>query len=255
MKKVLLFLLLLVGQSLYSQIELRNNPFIKGLIVLKDNDSLKGYIQLNGSAFDIRFKDSLKQRKRKKVKYKKVRSITIFSDINHTRKFYYKKTDQSKFLHFAELVHFDELSVYITSSNKLELFYLNSKVDRRSANEMMRDMKTEQFKITEKLIENSKNFKSHSEFKNGLFSHLTFNNNFAYHFKIERIDYFLNKKTEDKLTLIGSKGNFLYKNFKKTASKYFGDCPTLVNKIQSKEFKLKHLPEILEFYKNNCNKE
>ena len=45
----------------------------------------------------------------------------------------------------------------------------------------------------------------------------------------------------------------MYKNFKKSASIFFEDCPKLVEKISNKEYKLDQLPEIIEFYKVNCN--
>lgn len=88
-------------------------------------------------------------------------------------------------------------------------------------------------------------------------------NNYGYFYKniyvpnlsieIERMDYFLEKNNHNKLVLVGAKGNFMYKNFKKTASKYFEDCPNLVQKINSKEYKLSNLPEIIEYYKEHCN--
>ena len=66
------------------------------------------------------------------------------------------------------------------------------------------------------------------------------------------IDHFyLKRKNEDKAVHIGSNQLFS-KNFKKTASGYFSDCPALVEKIQNREFKKKHLKEIVTYYNTQC---
>ena len=247
MKKLLLVLVFLNTSNGFSQIELRRNPYINSSIVLKKGDTLKGVVKLNGSAFDIRFKDSIKEKKSKKIKFKEVEKIIAYSKSQYPREFYYKKTDQSKFFHFVELVHNDTINVYITSTDRLGLFYSDSGVDRRSANEMMNDMRKP---VSIKPIENILSIKKEINFFN---SYLGLMNNFTVQLNIDRIDYFLHKKNQKKLVLIGVKGNFLYKNFKKTASKYFEDCPNLVEKIQSRELKLKHLPDIIEYYKTQCD--
>lgn len=46
----------------------------------------------------------------------------------------------------------------------------------------------------------------------------------------------------------------LFKAFRKRASEFFGDCPTLVSKIESKEFKKEDLIAIVEYYNSNCAK-
>lgn len=47
--------------------------------------------------------------------------------------------------------------------------------------------------------------------------------------------------------------NPLSSNFKKTASEIFNDCPDLVAKIQSEEFKKRDLVEVVEYYNKKCN--
>jgi len=42
------------------------------------------------------------------------------------------------------------------------------------------------------------------------------------------------------------------KNFKKAASAYFKDCPSLVKKIQSRTFKKRDLEKIVSYYNNKC---
>ncbi len=44
-------------------------------------------------------------------------------------------------------------------------------------------------------------------------------------------------------------------SFKKKASKYFKDCPKLVEKIRNKEYQQKHIFEIVTFYNLKCSSE
>jgi len=46
----------------------------------------------------------------------------------------------------------------------------------------------------------------------------------------------------------------LFKAFKKRASDFFKDCPSLVAKIENKEFKKEDLIPIVEYYNTNCAK-
>ena len=41
-------------------------------------------------------------------------------------------------------------------------------------------------------------------------------------------------------------------NFKKTALEYFKDCKEVTNRIKKKEFWKKNIPEMVEYYNNNC---
>lgn len=65
------------------------------------------------------------------------------------------------------------------------------------------------------------------------------------------IIYYLSKDNSDEIFYYMDK-NILGGKFKKTASKYFKDCPELVKKIQSKEFKRGDIVEIVEYYNENC---
>ncbi|WBX70482.1 hypothetical protein [Tenacibaculum retecalamus] len=40
--------------------------------------------------------------------------------------------------------------------------------------------------------------------------------------------------------------------FKKIIPEYFGDCPELIEKIKKKEYKKRHIVEIVDFYNNQC---
>ena len=65
-------------------------------------------------------------------------------------------------------------------------------------------------------------------------------------------NYYVKKEDETEMTYLGSTSLFS-KNFKKAASEYFKDCPSLVAKIQKKELKKKNMVEIVEYYNDNCN--
>jgi len=65
--------------------------------------------------------------------------------------------------------------------------------------------------------------------------------------------YYIAKKNEETLTNLGITGLEFGKRFKKNASKFFSDCPELVTKIQNKEYKKKHIEEVVKFYNENCN--
>ncbi len=69
-------------------------------------------------------------------------------------------------------------------------------------------------------------------------THHTYSNN----------NYYVAKKNEEIAVSLESG-----KKFKKTASKYFSDCPDLVAKIQSKEYKKRDIVEIVKFYNENCD--
>jgi len=251
MKNIVIILSFFVTMISFAQNDMRPNPFLKSSIILKNGDSIHGYTRLASSAFDVRFKDSLKQRREKKIKYKEVEKITTYIDPLNPRKFYFKHTDEDKFLHFVELIHTDTINIYNGASNDLNLFYADSGVDRRTGQEWMAD---------------SRNLIHINTFNNPNFSEtvtLNYQSSYGYfyknlyapnfHIEIERIDYFLQKNNRDKLILVGANGNFMYKNFKKSASKYFEDCPSLVEKIFNKEYELDQLPEVIEYYKSNCN--
>ena len=62
---------------------------------------------------------------------------------------------------------------------------------------------------------------------------------------------YVRREGESQVTHLGSNQPFT-KNFKKAASKYFEDCPVLVKKIQNKEYKKRHLKEIVSFYNRRC---
>jgi hypothetical protein len=60
------------------------------------------------------------------------------------------------------------------------------------------------------------------------------------------------KTNQEKAIHLGS-SSWISKNFKTAASNYFSDCPKLVEKIQNKELKKKHIQEIIMFYNTECD--
>lgn len=65
-------------------------------------------------------------------------------------------------------------------------------------------------------------------------------------------NYYVKKGNEPVAFHLGSNQSFS-KNFKKEAADYFSDCPELVARIESKEFKILDLAEIIKFYNEHCN--
>jgi len=47
--------------------------------------------------------------------------------------------------------------------------------------------------------------------------------------------------------------NIAYNKFKTNALKIFSDCESLVTKIKNKDYKRKHLEDIVTYYNENCN--
>jgi hypothetical protein len=66
-------------------------------------------------------------------------------------------------------------------------------------------------------------------------------------------NYYVKRANEIEVSHLGSTSLFS-KNFKKAASKYFEDCPELVDKIQTKEYRKRDLRSIIEFYNTHCKK-
>ena len=64
-------------------------------------------------------------------------------------------------------------------------------------------------------------------------------------------NFYVRKEGQKEATHLGSNQLFS-KNFKKAASAYFKDCPSLVKKIQSRTFKKRDLEKIVKYYNNKC---
>ena len=205
-----------------AQLEMRLNPYIKGTIILK-NDSIKnGYIQLESSAFRVRFREDKEQKGKEKIDYNDIEKILLSADTPNEREFYYKKTDASKFLKFVELLHKSKYDVYVNSSNDLSLFYKD--VDRSNVGDFLSfgsGFSNQPYRSTSQIKE--------------------------YLMQVENPKYLLKDKNVDEL-------QFIYSNRKlrKNAEFFFEGCPELIQKIKNKELKTDDIIEIIDFY-NSCN--
>ena len=85
-------------------------------------------------------------------------------------------------------------------------------------------------------------------FVGGANGHMNMSNGNYYDIK----NLYVRRGVSGEITHLGSNQLFS-KNFKNAASDYFADCPELVTKIQNKEFKKKHVRDIVKFYNLQCN--
>jgi hypothetical protein len=63
--------------------------------------------------------------------------------------------------------------------------------------------------------------------------------------------YYVSTEEENVVSHIRS-NTFFNKNFKKVIAEYFKDCPSLVTKVENKEFRKNDIYEIVEYYNENC---
>ena len=224
MKIIIAFILLTVSSiSVNAQphLEMRHNPYIMGKIILK-NDSVKnGFIQLESSAFRVRYKETEEQKEKEKIDFKQIERIVLFKASSKDRVFFYKKTDMNKFLKFVELVDSGMYDTYMFSENELSLFYKD--VDRSNITDFLSFGRGFQ----------NQPYSSISDIKSNLA-------------KVEKPKYFLDTKELDVLSYIYSD-----KKLRKKANQLFKKCPELVFKIENKEFKMEDMIEIVRYY-NNC---
>lgn len=225
MSKIII-IFLLITTSCFAQLELRNNPYLKGEIILIDGNVKNGLVKLNGSAFSVEFKENENQRKPDKIDYKSINKIVINSELSGRREFYYKKTDADKFYKFVELIYSNNLEVYVYSPDNLSLFY--SGVDRSNVNDF----------LVGGVVFNGSN-----AIWIGRSSVSVIKENLA---KAKNIKYLLSRKDSEKL-------NFVYSNKKlnEYAVENFSDCPGLISKIENEQLQLENIFEIVDLY-NNC---
>lgn len=65
--------------------------------------------------------------------------------------------------------------------------------------------------------------------------------------------YFLLKEGQNEAVNFGKKGGLVTKNFKKVVKESLDECPGLVKKVESGEFKRRDIVEMVEFYNQNCS--
>ena len=64
-------------------------------------------------------------------------------------------------------------------------------------------------------------------------------------------DYYLIKDSDTKVTHFGS-SELISTKFNKIAKKYFSDCKSLLDKLESKVFRKKDIMKIVEYYNEKC---
>lgn len=69
----------------------------------------------------------------------------------------------------------------------------------------------------------------------------------------EVVEYSVCKNYSDLVTVFNASGLGIERSFRKKAAKFFKDCPELVEKIKSKTWRMKNIPEIVDYYNNNCS--
>ena len=70
----------------------------------------------------------------------------------------------------------------------------------------------------------------------------------------EEVHYYLGRKGQREVIYLKF-GNSYSSKFKEIANQYFGNCTTLINKIEKREFDRFDVPSIVNFYNINCLKE
>jgi len=77
--------------------------------------------------------------------------------------------------------------------------------------------------------------------------------NFYYDKGFNQASLYVKRNTEKYVTLLSTSGQVVFsKNFKKSTSEYFKDCPELVAKIQSGYYKKANVTEMVEYYNERC---
>ena len=114
------FFIIIISFKSFSQdvgrdLDMRNNPYIETTVKFKDSTIKKGFLKLE-SPTNLKFKDSINQKKGYKVDYKQVSSIINFVNNQH-RVYNYRKTTRNKFLSFVEIITYSknkkiEVSIY-----------------------------------------------------------------------------------------------------------------------------------------------
>ncbi|NQX82654.1 MAG: hypothetical protein HRT66_11775 [Flavobacteriaceae bacterium] len=69
------------------------------------------------------------------------------------------------------------------------------------------------------------------------------------------IKYYVGDSKTDFVEKISTLGSIFRKSFKKTASKYFKDCPSLVKLIKNKTYGRDDIEEIVRYYNDKCTED
>lgn len=203
-----------------------------------NGDIKDGWVKLNASAFNVRFKESDTLGKSIQVNEDSIKSISRIEKNNQVRTFYYKKTDRNKFNKFVELIKTGNFNLYFYTED-LSLFY--SGVDRSTIGDWLGNMRAHSTSV---------NNSSNNQTTPSLPLDFDFIRNQM--MKANNIKVLFQNNNEEKLFFMTSQ-----KKLKKFAANYFTECPKLLKQISSKYYKKRDFFKILYDYDNclNTNKE
>jgi len=203
----------------------------KSVLILKDSTRISGTGEISGisSIVSVKFKnDTLKYRT---YKSKEIIGIDILEN-NYYRQFRYKYKDGEKYPEIVEIVSIDSLSLYVR-------IYEGSVLSNSFSNEPIPIIGNEPVQTIE--LDNGQKINVGQRPRN---SYLEVN--------IPRYSYYVGVGESDQVEHLYTKGLPFAKSFKKSMKKYFKNCPTLIEKVENKEFSNDKLWEILDYYNRNC---
>lgn len=157
---------------------------------------------------------------------------TIYTIKTNDNKEYKAKTYNSKFKKFKfNTTNGKEFEI---SYNQLESIEYTRKINKKSKPE---NITLKFIRISER---NGVLMRVLKEGKCNLYVH-----------EFQYLHYYVLRKDEQIATPIYLK-QIISNNFKETALEYFKDCKKVTDKIKSKHFGKKNIPEMIDFYNKNC---
>ncbi len=227
-KSLIIITILIMNQLCYAQ---------KGeaILILKDSTRVEGFGEISGlsSNVSVKFKnDSLKYRT---YSHKEIIGLDL-KENEYYRMFRYKNTDKSKYPELLEIISNGKLSLYVKifGNGILSKSPLSRRLDEYFG---VYGNTPDDFEIP------------------GINSPPASNNfvNMAYlELEFDRVSYYIGHKGSDKAGFLFSSGLPFSKGFKKAMKDKFMDCPSLIEKVENKEFKKKDIILAIYYYNSKC---
>lgn len=201
----------------------------KAVLILKDSTRINGIGEISGisSIVSVKFKnDTLKY---KTYKSKEIIGIDILEN-NYYRQFRYKHKDGAKYPEILEIVSLDSLSLYVR-------VYSGSALTNTFVNEPITG-----FDNTQTIeLDNGQTINISQRPRNS-YTEINF----------PRYSYYVGYGESDQVEHLYTKGLPFAKSFKKSMKKYFQNCPSLLDKVENKEFSNDELWVVLDYYNKQC---
>ena len=224
-RQLLIAILLIISSLAYSQKG-------KAVLILKDSTQINGTGEISGisSIVSVKFKnDTLKYRT---YKSDEIIGIDILEN-NYYRQFRYKYIDGGKFPDIIEIISINSLSLYVR-------VYEGSVLTNSYS--------------TQPIILSGNGNPQTIRLENGNEIIIGHSRNMYAEINFPRYSYYVGPKESDQIEHLYTKGLPFAKSFKKSLTKYFKNCPELLEKVELKEFSNNDLWEVLDFYNQNCLK-